>query len=135
MAIHAQSAEQSQFSPSADDVGGNGIGDEEHADHEGDEGEGGEVELERTEHFFDFTAPAFRRAGPGMGGKLGSQPFEKLLAWSIDFSGGIGSEQDFDAVDLAAEGKRGLDGGDVRDGEVIIGAEKIGGGLEKKTDT
>ena len=69
-----------------------------------------------------------------MGGKLWSQAFEKLLAGSFDFSGGIGAEQDLDAIDLPSKSKRGLDRGDVGNGEVVIGPQKIGGGIEEETD-
>jgi hypothetical protein len=40
----------------------------------------------------------------------------------------------FDAVDLARESKGGLDGGDISDGEVIIGSQEVGGGFDKKAN-
>ena len=43
-------------------------------------------------------------------------------------------KQGFDAVDLARESKGGLDGGDIGDGEVIIGSQEVGGRFEKEAD-
>jgi hypothetical protein len=43
-------------------------------------------------------------------------------------------EEGFDPVDLAGEGEGGLDGGDVGDGEVVIRADEVGRGFEKKSD-
>jgi len=43
-------------------------------------------------------------------------------------------EEGFDPVDLAGEAEGGLDGGDVGDGEVVIRADEVGRGFEKKSD-
>ena len=43
-------------------------------------------------------------------------------------------EEGFDAIDLAGEAEGGLDGGDVGDGEVVIRADEVGRGFEKKSD-
>jgi hypothetical protein len=61
--------------------------------------------------------------------------FQNFAAGAVQFSGGIRTKKGFDAVDLAAESESGLDGRDVGDGEVIIGPQKVRGGLEEKTDT
>jgi hypothetical protein len=43
-------------------------------------------------------------------------------------------EEGFDPVDLAGEGEGGLNGGDVGDGEVVVRADEVGRGFEKKSD-
>jgi len=43
-------------------------------------------------------------------------------------------EEGFDPVELAGESEGGLDGGDVGDGEVVIRADEVGRGFEKKSD-
>jgi len=43
-------------------------------------------------------------------------------------------EEGFDPVDLAGEAEGGLDGGDVGDGEVVIRADEVRRGFEKKSD-
>jgi hypothetical protein len=43
-------------------------------------------------------------------------------------------EEGFDAIELAGEAEGGLDGGDVGDGEVVIRADEVGRGFEKKSD-
>jgi hypothetical protein len=42
-AVETQRAEEAEFGASAGDIGGDGIGDEKHADNQGDQGKGGEV--------------------------------------------------------------------------------------------
>ena len=70
-------AQEADFGSAANDIGGDGIGDEKHADDESDEREGCEVELKCTEHFFDFLATAFGGTRSGVGGKVGCKSFEK----------------------------------------------------------
>jgi len=43
-------------------------------------------------------------------------------------------EEGFDPVDFAGEAEGGLDGGDVGDGEVVIRADEVRRGFEKKSD-
>ena len=66
----AKGAKEADLGSAANHVGGDGIGDEKHADDEGDEGEGCEVELKGAEHFFDLLASALGGAGPGVGGQV-----------------------------------------------------------------
>lgn len=44
----AEGAEKANFGTTADDVGGDGVRDKKHADDEGDEREGGKIELKST---------------------------------------------------------------------------------------
>ena len=69
-----------------------------------------------------------------MGGEVGCKAFEEGRASCGNFSRGIGLNKGFDAVDLAREPKGGLDGGDISDGEVIIGSQEVGGRFEKEAD-
>jgi len=48
--------------------------------------------------------------------------------------GGISTQEALDAVNLAAELKAGLDGGDVGKGKVIVGADQIVGRFEQEAD-
>jgi hypothetical protein len=127
-------AQKADFGSAANDIGGDGIGDEKHADDESDERECCKVELKCAEHFFDFLATAFGGAGSGVGGEVGFKAFEKGGASCGNFSRGIGLKKGFDAVDLAGEPKGGLDGGDISDREVIIGSQEVGGRFEKEAD-
>ena len=131
----AQGAEEADLGAPANDVGGDGIGDKKHADDEGDEGKGGEVELKSAEHFFDLLAAPFGGTSAGVSGKMGGKAVEKGRAGGGDFPRGVGAEESFDPIDLAGQAERGLQGGDIGDGEVVVGAKKVGGGLEKKSDT
>jgi len=130
----SERAQKADFGSTAYYIGGDGVGDEKHADDESDEREGCKVELKCAEHFFDFLASAFRGTGSGVGGEMGCEPFEKGGAGRGNFSRGIGLKKGFDAVDLAGEPKGGLDGGDISDGEVIIGSQEVGGGFDKKAN-
>jgi hypothetical protein len=130
----SERAQKADFGSTAYYIGGDGVGDEKHADDESDEREGCKVELKCAEHFFDFLASAFRGTGSGVGGEMGCEPFEKGGAGRGNFSRGIGLKKGFDAVDLAREPKGGLDGGDISDGEVIIGSQEVGGRFEKEAD-
>jgi len=69
-----------------------------------------------------------------MGGEFRREAFQKFAAGSVQLSGGIRTKKSLDAVDLTAETKSSLDGGNIGDGKVIIGTEEIGGGFKKKTD-
>jgi hypothetical protein len=122
--------EKADFRSTTNHIGGDGIGDEKHADDECDEGEGGEVELECAKHFFDFLSAAFWGAGSGVGGEVGCEAFEKGGAGCRNFSRGIGAKESFDAVDLARESEGGLNGRDIGDREVVIGSKEVGGGFE-----
>jgi hypothetical protein len=93
--------EKADFRSTTNHIGGDGIGDEKHADDECDEREGGEVKLEGAEHFFDFLATAFGRTGSDVGGEVGCEAFEKGGAGCGNFSRCIGAQESFDAVDLA----------------------------------
>ena len=86
MTSESEGAEKSDLGAAADDVGGNGVGDEEHPDDEGDEGESGEVELKGTEHFFNFLATSLRGSSPSVGWKLGRDAFEESGAGCDDGS-------------------------------------------------
>jgi hypothetical protein len=130
----SERAQKADFGSAANYIGGDGIGYEKHADDQGDQGKGGEIELKCAEHFFDFLASAFRGTGSGVGGEMGFKAFEKGGASCGNFSRGIGLKQGFDAVDLAGESKGGLDGGDIGDGEVVIGSQEVGGSFEKEAD-
>jgi hypothetical protein len=130
----SEGAQKADFGSAANYIGGDGIGDEKHADDECDERKGCKVELKCAEHFFDFLTTAFGGAGPGVGGEVGCKAFEKGRASCGNFSRGIGLKKGFDAVDLAREPKGGLDGGDISDGEVIIGSQEVGGRFEKEAD-
>ena len=130
----SERAQKADFGSTAYYIGGNGIGYEKHADDQGDQGKGGEIKLECAEHFFDFLTTAFGGSGPGVGGEVGCKAFEKGRASCGNFSRGIGLKKGFDAVDLAREPKGGLDGGDISDGEVIIGSQEVGGRFEKEAD-
>jgi len=130
----SERAQKADFGSAANHIGGDGIGDEKHADDESDEREGCKVELKCAEHFFDFLTTAFGGAGSGVGGEVGYKAFEKGGASCGNFSRGIGAEEGFDAVDLARESKGGLDGGDISDGEVIIGSQEVGGRFENEAD-
>ena len=77
MASESEGAEKADLGAAADDVGGNGVGDEKHANDKGDKGEGGEVELKGTEHFFNFLAASLGRAGASVGWELGRDAFEE----------------------------------------------------------
>lgn len=77
MASESEGAEKADLGAAADDVGGNGVGDEKHANDKGDEGEGGEVELKGTEHFFNFLATSLGGSSPSVGWKLGRDAFEE----------------------------------------------------------
>ena len=77
MASESEGAEKADLGAAADDVGGNGVGDEKHANDKGDEGEGGEVELKGAEHFLDLLAASLGRAGASVGWKLGGDAFEE----------------------------------------------------------
>ena len=65
-----------------------------------------------------------------MGGEAG----EKVGSSRSDLAGGIGKQEGVDAVDLACESERGLDGGDIGDSEVVIGSDEVGGRFEKEAD-
>jgi len=130
----SERAQKADFGSAANYIGGDGIGYEKHADDESDERECCKVELKCAEHFFDFLATAFGGAGPSVGGEVGFKAFEKGRAGCGNFSRGIGLKKGFDAVDLAGEPKGGLDGGDISDGEVIIGSQEVGGRFEKEAD-
>jgi len=130
----SERAQKADFGSAANYIGGDGIGYEKHADDESDERECCKVELKCAEHFFDFLATAFGGAGSGVGGEVGCKAFEKGRASCGNFSRGIGLKKGFDAVDLAEEPKGGLDGGDISDGEVIIGSQEVGGGFQKEAD-
>jgi hypothetical protein len=119
----SERAQKADFGSTAYYIGGDGIGNEKHADDQGDQGKGGEIKLECSEHFFDFLATAFGGAGPSVGGEVGFNAFEKGRAGCGNFSRGIGLKKGFDAVDLAEEPKGGLDGGNISDREVIIGSQ------------
>jgi len=112
----SERAEETDFGSATNHIGGDGVGDEKHADNECDEGEGCQVELECTEHFFDFLATTFGGAGPSVSGEMGCEAFEKGGAGRGNFPRGIGAEEGFDAIDLAGESEGGLDGGDISDG-------------------
>ena len=127
-------AEETDFGSATNHIGGDGVGDEKHADNKGDKREGGEVELECAEHFFDFLSAAFWGTGSGVGGEVGCEAFEKGGAGCGNFSRGVGAEESFDAVDLAGESKGGLDGGDIRDREVVIGSKEVGGRFKKEAN-
>ena len=127
-------AQKADFGSATNYIGGDGVGDEKHADDESDEREGCKVKLKCAEHFFDFLASAFRGTGSGVGGEMGREAFEKGGAGRGNFSRGIGAEEGFDAVDLARESKGGLDGRDIGDGEVVIRSKEVGGGFEKKAN-
>lgn len=127
-------AQKADFGSATNHIGGNGIGDEKHADDESDEREGCKVELKCAEHFFDFLATAFGGTRSGVGGEVGCKAFEEGGASCGNFSRGIGLKKGFDAVDLAGESKGGLDGGDIGDREVIIGSQEVGGRFEKEAD-
>jgi hypothetical protein len=90
--------------------------------------------LECTEHFFHFLSAAFWGAGSGVSGEMGCEAFEKGGAGCSNFSRVIGAEESFDAVDLAGESEGGLHGGDIGDGEVVIGSKEIGGWFEKEAN-
>ena len=130
----SERAQKADFGSAANYIGGDGIGYEKHADDQGDQGKGGEIKLECAEHFFDFLATAFGGTRSGVGGEVGCKAFEKGGAGCGNFSRGIGLKKGFDAVDLAEEPKGGLDGGDISDGEVIIGSQEVGGRFEKEAD-
>ena len=130
----SERAEKANFRSAANHVGGDGVSDEKHTDDESDEREGGEVELECAEHFFDFLATAFGGTGSGVGGKMGCEAFEKGGAGSGNFSRGVGAKESFDAVDLTGESEGGLDGGSIGDGEVVIGSKEVGGWFEKEAN-
>jgi hypothetical protein len=127
-------AQKADFGSATNHIGGDGIGDEEHADDESDEREGCKVELKCAEHFFDFLATAFGGTSSGVGGEVGCKAFEEGGASCGNFSRGIGLKKGFDAVDLAGESKGGLDSRDISDGEVIIGSEEVGGGFKKEAN-
>lgn len=127
-------AQKANFGSATNYIGGDGVGDEKHADDESDEREGCKVKLKCAEHFFDFLASAFGGTGSGVGGEMGCEAFEKGGAGRGNFSRGIGAEEGLDAVDLARESKGGLDGRDIGDGEVIIGSQEVGGRFEKEAD-
>ncbi len=130
----SEGAQKADFGSAANDIGGDGIGDEKHADDESDEREGCEVELKCTEHFFDFLAAALGGTRSGVGGEVGFKAFEKGRAGCGNFPRGVGAKESFDAVDLAGESEGGLDGGDIGDGEVVIGSKEVGGRFEKEAD-
>ena len=90
--------------------------------------------MKRAEHFFDFLTTTFGGTSSGVGGEVRCKAFEKGGASCGNFARGIGLKKGFDAVDLAGEPKGGLDGGDISDGEVIIGSQEIGGRIEKEVD-
>ena len=127
-------AQKADFGSATNDIGGDGIGDEKHADDKSDEREGCEVELKCAEHFFDFLATAFGGTRSGVGGEVGCKAFEKGGASCGNFSRGIGLKKGFDAVNLAGEPKGGLNGGDIGDREVVIGSQEVGGRFEKEAD-
>jgi len=85
-------AEKADFRTTANHVGGDGIGDEKHADDESDEREGCEVELKCAEHFFDFLTTAFGGAGSGVSGEVGCKALEKGGASCGNFSRRIGAQ-------------------------------------------
>jgi len=62
------------------------------------------------------------------------KPGRKFGAGLVFGGGGVGTEEGFNAVDLAAELKAGLNGGDVGQGEVIVGADQVIGGFEQEAD-
>ena len=90
-AVHPERSEEAEFGASAGDIGSNGIGDEKHAYDQSDQGEGGEVELEGTEHFFHFLSPAFGGTGPGVSGEVWGEAVEQGGANRGYFSRGIRS--------------------------------------------
>jgi len=130
----AEGTEEAELRPTPRDVGGDGVGDEKHADNERDKGEGGEVELKGSQHSFDLATAPIRGPGACVGGEAGSEPFGEGLADGFLFRRRGSAEDGFDAVDLASELKAGLDGGDVGEGEVIVGADKIVRRFEQKAD-
>ena len=135
MPTQAEGAEEAELRAAPGDVGSDGVGDEEHSDDQGDQGKGGEVQLERAEHAFHLAATPLGRAGAGMGGKLGLQSGAQLRTGDILFRRRVGAQEGFDPVDLAAELKAGLDRGDVGQGEVIVGANQIVGGFKEKANS
>lgn len=69
-----------------------------------------------------------------MGGEVGGEALEKGSAGGRDLALGIGQEESFEAIDLATEAEGGLESGEIGNGEVVVGPEKIGGRFEQKTD-
>ena len=77
MASESEGAEKADLGAAADDVGGNGVGDEKHSDDKGDKGEGGEVELKGAEHFLNLLAASLGRACASVGWKLWGYAFDE----------------------------------------------------------
>jgi len=65
-----------------------------------------------------------------MGGEAG----EEVGSGGSDFAVGIRKKKSINTVDLACESEGGLDGGDIGDGEVVIGPDEVGGRFEKEAD-
>lgn len=76
MASESEGAEKADLGAAADDVGGNGVGHEKHANDKGDKGEGGEVELKGAEHFLNLLAASLGRAGASVRWKLWGDALE-----------------------------------------------------------
>ena len=77
MASESEGAEKADLGAAADDVGGNGVGDEKHANDKGDKGEGGEVELKGAEHFLNLLAALLGGAGASVGWELWGDAFDE----------------------------------------------------------
>ena len=90
--------------------------------------------MESAEHFFHFVATSLGRAGASVSGQMGGEAGEEVGSGGSDLAGGIRKKEGIDAVDLACESEGGLDGGDIGDGEVVIGPDEVGGRFEKEAD-
>jgi len=77
VASESEGAEKADLGAAADDVGGNGVGDEKHANDKGDKGEGGEVELKGAEHFLNLLAASLGGAGASVGWELWGDAFDE----------------------------------------------------------
>jgi hypothetical protein len=84
VASESKGAEKADLGAAADDVGGNGVGDEKHANDKGDEGKGGEVELKGAEHFLNLLAASLGGAGASVGWKLWGDAFDEGGAGCVD---------------------------------------------------
>ena len=90
--------------------------------------------MESAEHFFHFVATSLGRAGASVSGQMGGEAGEEVGSGGSDLAGGIRKKEGINTVDLACESEGGLDGGDIGDGEVVIGSYEVGGRFEKEAD-